>query len=164
MDAKLTIGKVAAAAEVNIETIRFYQRRGILAEPPKKLGGLRYYDEDAIERVRFIKRAQGLGFSLDDVTALLALNKSEACARTHDAALKKLEIVEEKIHDLQRIRVTLKGLIDQCEPGATNVPCPIIESIMRRTSSRNCEKKSIAESTDLDRDSETLPNCMKKVS
>ena len=130
MDAKLTIGKVAAAAEVNVETIRFYQRRGILAEPPKKLGGLRYYDKAAIERVRFIKRAQTLGFSLEEVTALLALQKSNACAKTHDAAEKKLKIVEDRIRDLERIRMTLKELIGQCEEGAKDVSCPIIESLL----------------------------------
>ena len=130
MDAKLTIGKVAAAAEVNVETIRFYQRRGILAEPPKKLGGLRYYGEDAIERVRFIKRAQSLGFSLEEVIALLALEKSVACAKTHDAAEKKLKIVEGRIRDLERIGTTLKKLIAQCEKGSPDVSCPIIESLL----------------------------------
>ena len=131
MNAKLTIGKVAAAAEVNVETIRFYQRRGILAEPPKKLGGLRYYDEAAIERVRFIKRAQTLGFSLEEVIALLALQKSSVCAETHDAAEKKLKMVEDRIQDLTRIRTTLKELISQCKEGAADVSCPIIESLMQ---------------------------------
>ena len=130
MEAKLTIGKVAAAADVNVETIRFYQRRGILAEPPKKLGGLRYYDAAAIERVRFIKRAQTLGFSLEEVTALLALQKSNACAETHDAAEKKLQLVEDRIRDLERIRMTLKELIGQCGHGGKNVSCPIIESLL----------------------------------
>ena len=130
MDAKLTIGKVASAAEVNVETIRFYQRRGILAEPPKKLGGLRYYNEDAIEQIRFIKRAQTLGFSLDEVSGLLALQKTNACAATHDAAEKKLKIVEDRIRDLKRIRTILKELIGQCREGAKDVPCPIIESLL----------------------------------
>ncbi|KAF3999439.1 Hg(II)-responsive transcriptional regulator [Glaciimonas immobilis] len=130
MDEKLTIGKVAAAADVNVETIRFYQRRGILVEPPKKLRGLRYYDEAAIERVRFIKRAQTLGFTLDEVSALLALQKTNACAKTHDAAERKLKIVEDRIRDLERIRITLKGLIGQCKEGATDVSCPIIESLL----------------------------------
>lgn len=132
MDAKLTIGKVAAAAEVNVETIRFYQRRGILAEPPKKLGGLRYYDEAAIERVRFIKRAQTLGFSLEEVSALLAFQKSDACAKTHEAAEKKLQIVEDRIRDLERIRTTLKELIGQCREGTADVSCPIIESLLHK--------------------------------
>ena len=130
MDAKLTIGKVAAAAEVNVETIRFYQRRGILAEPPKQLGGLRYYDETAIERVRFVKRAQSLGFSLEEVIALLALHTSNACATTHDAAEKKLQMVEDRIHDLEQIRTTLKKLIGECKESIADVSCPIIESLL----------------------------------
>ena len=130
MNVKMTIGKVAIAAGVNVETIRFYQRRGILNEPPKKLGGLRYYDQAEIERVLFIKRAQTLGFSLDDVIALLALDKSDACAKTHDAAEKKLKIVEDRIRDLERIRITLKELIGQCKEGVADVSCPIIESLM----------------------------------
>ena len=130
MNAKCTIGKVAAAAEVNVETIRFYQRQGILAEPPKKLGGFRYYDDAAIDRVCFIKRAQTLGFSLEEVTTLLTLQKSNACAETHDAAEKKLKVVEDRIRDLQRIRITLKELIGQCEDRANNVSCPIIESLL----------------------------------
>ena len=128
----MTIGKVAAAAGVNVETIRFYQRRGILAEPPKKLGGLRYYDQAAIERVQFIKRAQNLGFSLEEVSALLALEHSEACAKTHDAALNKLKIVEATIRDLECMRATLTALIDRCEKGAGDASCPIIESLYRR--------------------------------
>lgn len=131
MDTTLTIGKVAAAAGVNAETIRFYQRRGILIEPPKKLGGLRYYDETAVERVRFVKRAQTLGFTLDEVIGLLALQKSNACAKTHDAAEKKLKIVEDRIRDLKRIRTTLRALIGQCENGASDFSCPIIDSLLR---------------------------------
>ena len=142
MDAKLTIGKVALAAEVNVETIRFYQRRGILAEPPKKLGGLRYYDDAAIDRVRFIKRAQTLGFSLEEVSTLLTLQKSNACAETHDAAEKKLKIVENRIADLKRIRTALKELIGQCQKGATDVSCPIIESL-----SHDAPSQSPAETT-----------------
>ena len=130
MNGKLTIGKVAEAAEVNVETIRFYQRRGILAQPPKKLGGLRYYDETAIERVRFIKRAQSLGFSLEEVTALLELQKSGTCAKTRDAAEQKLKIVEDRIRDLQRIQTTIKELIGQCGENAEDVSCPIIESLL----------------------------------
>lgn len=131
MDATLTIGKVAAAAGVNVETIRFYQRRGILIEPPKKLGGLRYYDEAAVERVQFIKRAQTLGFTLDEVIGLLALQKSNACAKTHDAAQKKLKIVEDRIRDLRRIRTTLKALIGKCEEGEGDASCPIIDSLLQ---------------------------------
>ena len=126
---KLTIGKVAAAAGVNVETIRFYQRRGLLAEPPKTPGGFRYYDNATIARLRFIKRAQALGFSLEEVIGLLALEQSNACSQTHDAAVRKLQLVEERITDLQRIRSTLKSLVQQCESGPAAVSCPIIESL-----------------------------------
>jgi len=129
MDNKITIGKVAAAADVNVETIRFYQRRGLLAEPPKALGGFRYYDEAAIERVRFIKRAQTLGFSLEEVIGLLALQQSNACKQTHDAAVLKLQLVKERIKDLNRIHTTLEALVKQCEVGPAAVTCPIIESL-----------------------------------
>lgn len=129
MDQKLTIGKVAAAASVNVETIRFYQRRGLLAEPPKTHGGFRYYDDATVARVRFVKRAQALGFSLEEVVGLLALEQSSACGPTHDAAIRKLQLVEERIADLQRIRLTLKNLVQQCESGPSTVSCPIIESL-----------------------------------
>ena len=127
---KLTIGKVATAAAVNVETIRFYQRRGLLAEPPKAPGGFRYYDEATIARVRFVKRAQALGFSLEEVKDLLALERSNACGPSHDAAVRKLKLVEERIADLYGIRATLKELILQCESDPATVSCPIIASLV----------------------------------
>lgn len=129
MDQKLTIGKVAAAAAVNVETIRFYQRRGLLTEPPKLQGGFRYYDDATVARVRFVKRAQALGFSLEEVLGLLALEQFSACGPTHDAAVRKLHLVEERITDLKRIRTTLKKLVQQCEAGPASVSCAIIESL-----------------------------------
>ncbi len=129
MDEKLTIGKVALEAGVNVETIRFYQRRGLMAEPPKALGGFRYYDRHAIENLRFIKRAQTLGFSLDEIMGLLDLQQKNVCKETHDAAVLKLRLVEERIADLTRIRTTLKDLVRQCEAGPTAVCCPIIDSL-----------------------------------
>ena len=126
---KITIGKVATAAGVNVETIRFYQRRGLLEEPHKTPGGFRHYDNATITRLRFIKRAQALGFSLEEVIGLLALEQSKACIQTHDAAVRKLQLVEERITDLQRIRLTLKSLVQQCEAGPAAVSCPIIESL-----------------------------------
>lgn len=136
MDQKLTIGKVAAAAAVNVETIRFYQRRGLLTEPPKSQGGFRYYDDATIARVRFVKRAQALGFSLEEVMGLLALEQSSACGPTHDAAVRKLHLVEERITDLKRIRLTLKKLVQQCEAGPAAVSCPIIESLAHSDSQK----------------------------
>jgi MerR family mercuric resistance operon transcriptional regulator len=129
MEQRFTIGKVAAAAEVNVETIRFYHRRGLLLEPEKETGGFRYYDEGTIAQLRFIKRAQGIGFSLDEIKGLLRLNQAGSCKQTHDVAVAKLELVEEKIEDLKRIQKTLKQLIKECEVGKGNVSCPIIEAL-----------------------------------
>ena len=134
MNQKLTIGKVAAAAAVNVETIRFYQRRGLLIEPPKSPGGFRYYDDATIARVQFVKRAQALGFSLEEVLGLLALEQSNACGPTHDAAVRKLQLVDERIKDLKRIRSTLKNLVQQCEDGPAAVCCPIIQSLAHSAS------------------------------
>lgn len=129
MDKKLTIGQVAAACDVNVETIRFYQRRGLVAEPPKPRG-FRYYDDTTVARVRFIKRAQALGFSLEEIKELLTLENVDVCSVTHDAVVLRLRLVEEKIADLKRLRTTLKTLVQQCESGAKGVSCPIIESLL----------------------------------
>jgi MerR family mercuric resistance operon transcriptional regulator len=110
MGQRITIGKVAAAAGVNVETIRFYHRRGMLAEPKKEAGGFRYYDYAAIARVRFIKRAQALGFSLEEIKGLMALNQHGSCKQTHDTAVAKLSLVQARIDDLTRVKKTLKQL------------------------------------------------------
>jgi MerR family mercuric resistance operon transcriptional regulator len=129
MNERFTIGKVAAAAGVNVETIRFYHRRGLLAEPEKEPGGFRYYGQAAIAQLRFIKRAQALGFSLDEIKGLIALNQPGSCKQTHEAAVTKLALVEARITDLTRIRRTLKQLIKECEAGNNSASCPIIESL-----------------------------------
>lgn len=129
MKQQFTIGKLAAQAGVNVETIRFYERQGLLAQPKKELGGFRYYDEHAVARVRFIKRAQAIGFSLDEISGLMALNQSDCCRQTHDAATAKLTVVEERIRDLNQIRKTLKKLIKECEVEGGDLSCPIIESL-----------------------------------
>ena len=128
----LTIGRVAEAAGVNVETIRFYQRRKLLDEPVKPLGGVRRYSGEIVFRVRFIKRAQQLGFTLDEVQNLLALEDGQSCKKTHDLAVKKLAIVERRIADLNRMRRTLKTLIGQCETGSGKIACPIISTLAGR--------------------------------
>jgi MerR family mercuric resistance operon transcriptional regulator len=129
MGEKITIGKVAAATGVNVETVRFYHRRGLLAQPEKETGGFRYYDNGAIARVRFIKRAQKLGFSLEEIKDLMVLNRPGCCRQTHDAALAKLALVDARLNDLNRIRKTLKRLIKECEVSEDSVSCPIIDSL-----------------------------------
>lgn len=129
MKSSLPIGKLAQAAGVHVETIRYYQRRGLLAEPPKPLGGQRRYPEDAVKRVRFIKRAQALGFTLDEVAALLRLDRTRACAPTRTLAARKRALLDQKIADLIALRGALDELIRQCEPGRPAMRCPIIETL-----------------------------------
>lgn len=128
----LTIGRVAEAAGVNVETIRFYQRRKLLDEPIKPLGGVRRYSGEIVSRVRFIKRAQQLGFTLDEVQNLLALEDGQSCKKTHDLAVIKLALVETRIADLNRMRRMLKTLIGQCETGSGKIACPIISTLAGR--------------------------------
>lgn len=129
--AELTIGKLADAAGVNIETIRYYQRRGLLAEPPKPSGGHRRYAPEQTKRVRFIKRAQALGFTLDEVGALLTLDAACACGETRTLAIRKLGLIERKMADLAAIQQALGGLVRQCDAGDGHASCPIIEALAR---------------------------------
>ena len=127
MATRMTIGKMADASGVNIETIRYYQRRGSLIEPPKPLEGYRHYEPEQAKRVRFIKRAQALGFTLDEVGALLTLDTGCACDETRTLAVRKLSLIEQKITDLAAIRKALGGLVNQCDAGDGHASCPIID-------------------------------------
>jgi MerR family mercuric resistance operon transcriptional regulator len=118
---------VAAAAGVNVETIRYYQRRRLLEEPAKPSGGYRHYPMEMVKRVRFIKRAQSLGFTLEDVAGLLQLNDSDACTKTRHLAERKLILIEQKIHELAAIHDALADLVDQCNRKLKRGACPIIE-------------------------------------
>ncbi len=93
MKSRLTIGRLAEAAGVGIETVRFYQRSGLLPEPERPLSGYREYSQADVRRIRFIKRAQTLGFNLEDIAGLLRLDGPQTCSITHDLALGKLHIV-----------------------------------------------------------------------
>ena len=130
---EMTIGRVARVAGVNVETIRFYQRMHLVAEPSKPMGGVRRYPEDTVLRVNFIKRAQQLGFSLAEIAHLLDLEKEQSCGKTHDLAVTKLAAVEARIADLNRIRRMLRKLVAQCETRKGRIACPIIESLSART-------------------------------
>jgi MerR family mercuric resistance operon transcriptional regulator len=127
-EAKLTIGHVARAAGVHIETVRYYQRRGLVSLPPKRARGFRYYTPDIASRVRFIRRAQALGMSLKEVQRLLKLDAKGACKENRSLAVAKLALVEQKISDLTKLRDVLNGLVAACdEPHGSS--CPIIERL-----------------------------------
>jgi MerR family mercuric resistance operon transcriptional regulator len=125
----LTIGRLADEAGVNVETIRYYQRRGLMAQPAKPSQGHRRYDDDAVRRVRFIRRAQVLGFTLEEIASLLALDEARACARTRELAERRLRSIEDRLADLSAMRKALTVLVRQCDQGATRQRCPIIDAL-----------------------------------
>lgn len=129
--AELTIGKLAESAGVSIETIRYYQRRGLLDEPSKPLGGHRRYAPEQARRVRFIKRAQALGFTLEEVGALLTLDAARVCDETRALAVRKLGLIERKMADLAAMRQALGGLVQQCDAGDGHETCPIIDVLAK---------------------------------
>lgn len=131
MGVGLSIGQLAKAAGVNIETIRYYQRRGLLIEPTKPLGGYRRYPEEMVKRLHFIKRAQALGFTLLEVEGLLVLDESCACSSTRALAAHKLKSIKKKIDDLAAMRDALDRLIQQCDEGSGKAGCPIINALGR---------------------------------
>jgi MerR family mercuric resistance operon transcriptional regulator len=126
---ELTIGRLAAEAGVNVETIRYYQRRGLMTAPDKPFNGQRRYASDAVKRVRFIKRAQVLGFTLEEVGSLLELDAAHACAETRELAAHKLDVIEGKLADLRAMRKALTALLRECDTGAAKGACPIIHAL-----------------------------------
>lgn len=126
---RLSIGAFAKAAGVNVETIRFYQRKGLLPEPDKPYGGIRRYGVADVRRVRFVKSAQRLGFSLDEVGELLRLEDGTHCEETSSLAEHKLKDVREKLADLRRMEAALSKLVRACHATGGNVACPLIASL-----------------------------------
>lgn len=127
----LRIGAFAAAAGVNVETIRFYQRKGLLQEPEKPHGGIRRYGEADVARVRFVKAAQRLGFSLDQVKGLLTLDDGTHCQEARQLAEHKLADVRARLSDLHRIESVLATLVDDCGASHGSVSCPLIAALQQ---------------------------------
>ena len=126
----LTIGGLAQSAGVNVETIRYYQRVGMLAQPAKPLQGARKYGAGDIKQIRFIKRAQALGFTLSEVAELLALGNASSCRETQVLAEIKLESIGARINDLIKIQNTLLQLVARCSVTDQSTNCPIIEALV----------------------------------
>ena len=127
----LQIGIVAKEAQVNIQTIRYYERRGLLKPQVKKDSGYRLYSQEAIQTLKFIKHAQELGFRLDEIKELIGLRAPSInqCEKVRAKASQKLEDVREKISMLQGMEATLQKLIKHCSQNKTTATCPIIDSI-----------------------------------
>ena len=125
----LTIGKLATTVGVNVETIRFYQRKALLRVPQRPQGRIRRYTDEDIARVKFIKSAQRLGFSLKEIGQLLQLDEGMQCHAASELAARHLADVQRRLEDLGRIETTLTNLIEQCGQGTGKVACPLITAL-----------------------------------
>lgn len=129
MPQSYTIARLAAAAGVHVETIRYYQRLGLLREPLRPLGGIRRYTQADTERLRFIKRAQAMGFTLAETSSLLDLQRRRSCHATRELAAAKLRLVDARIRELRDLRKELAGLIADCDANTQDAGCPVIQRL-----------------------------------
>ena len=126
----LTIGQLARKAEINLETIRYYERRGLVKRPDKPATGYRQYSNDLLQQLFFIKRAKALGFNLDEIENLLSLSVGH-CTEIQSLAVQKLDQVQYKIRDLQRLEDVLSDLVRQCNASADKAHCPIVDALLK---------------------------------
>src|SRR5262244_515588 len=139
-----TIGELAKQAKVHVETLRYYERRGLIPRPRRTVSNYRVYSSENLRRVKFIKQAQGLGFSLKEIKKLLALRATPRarCADVRTYAAHKIEDIDEKIRSLARMRKTLEKLIAECSGDGPVTQCPILESLDSESSSVGQKVKS----------------------
>lgn len=142
MPKALTIGRIAKQAEIHIETIRYYERRGLMPSPPRAESGYRLYDEQSVSRLRFIKRAQALGFTLEEIGDLLALcvDAENSCDEVRQRAERKTVDVAEKIRSLQAIQGALAEMIAACEMGGPEGECPFLASLEQQSKFKETEQ------------------------
>ena len=124
-----TIARLAEAAGVHVETVRYYQRRRLVPEPVRPIGGIRRYQETDVERLRFIRRAQAIGFTLHEIESLLALRVRRSCHATRELATAKLRIVDDRLRELRHLRNELAGLIRRCDANPEDSICPVIAKL-----------------------------------
>jgi len=124
----MTIGQLARAADVGIETVRYYQRLRLIPEPKRALGSVRRYGDDIVQRIAFIRRAQRLGFTLSEIKTLFTLDAKRDRHRAHQFARVKLSEFDQRIADMTAMRSALAGLVDACTAGDAQLPCPIIDA------------------------------------
>jgi len=124
-----TIRKLADAGGASVETVRFYQRRGLLSEPKRVRGGFREYSEDDVRRLLFIKRAQECGFSLDDIAELASLSADRDSKRVREVAQGRLEEIRARVSDLEAMATALLKLVRRCERSAPGESCSIIAAL-----------------------------------
>jgi len=128
---KIKIGDIAKKLGINIQTIRYYERIGMIAKPERSLSGYRYFTEDFVKRIEFIKKAQQIGFSLDEIKELLKLkvSSSKNSKRVREKTEQKLNLIDKKLARLTALKKVLKELVSVCEKKGTTQPCPILQSL-----------------------------------
>ena len=128
---RITIGTLASSAGVNVETVRFYERKGLLAQPERPNKGFRRYSEDALRRLRFIRSARELGFTLNEISELLSLRESPSatCEDVRVRAREKIEEIDRKVALLDKMRLSLSQLLESCEVDGPALECPILDSL-----------------------------------
>ena len=129
MEERYTIGRFAAAAGVHVETVRYYQRRKLIAQPARRFGAVRRYTEVDVEQVRFIKRAQAMGFTLIEVASLLGLRNRRSCRATRELTAMKLQSIDERLRELRELRKELANWVADCDRNVEDSPCPVIERL-----------------------------------
>lgn len=127
---RMTIGQLAAAAGVHVETVRYYQRESLMPTPKRAYGSIRRYQADDVKRLRFIKRAQALGFTLEEIATLLAVDQGSHCAETRELAAAKLALVDSKMRDLRAMRAALAGMLRLCTIDGDAQHCPAVEALL----------------------------------
>lgn len=124
-----TIARLAEAAGVHVETIRYYQRRKLIRTPDLPPGGIRRYRDNDVEQLRFIKRAQAMGFTLSEIASLLTLRSRRSCHATRELAAAKLRLVDRRLDDMRQLRQELAMLIAECDSNSVDSSCPMIERL-----------------------------------
>ncbi len=144
MKPEMTIGRLAKAVGVNIQTVRYYERRKLLTPTARKPSGYRLYGDDTLKRLRFIKNAQALGFTLHEIAELLNLRVTSTarCGDVKRKAQAKLAIVEDKVRDLKALARALRSLIETCQAGQPTDRCPILQTLEVERRSQNGYRKA----------------------
>lgn len=127
----MTISRLAAAADVHVETVRYYQRRGLLVEPERPQGGVRRYGADDVSRLQFIRRAQAVGFRLDEIAGLLEVKGRRACDQTRLLTERKLTEVRQRMEELRLVEAELEQLVDECDHAAAGKECPALDRLSK---------------------------------
>ncbi len=127
----MTIGALAKAADVSVETVRFYERRDLIEQPPRPYGGVRRYPESAVRRLQFIKHAKSLGFTLNEIGDMVALSADDpsTCGEVQRLAQARLALLREKHEALRFMESVLEALLEDCRHAGARAPCPILEAV-----------------------------------